>query len=88
MFVVKVYHEKKLVDVAHYRVFQNALADICNKKVFQNVQKNIVDTLGNPEIRYFSLNNETNTADDFEFCFSNGVMVYLGEVNFADNLNR
>ena len=28
MFVAKIYHETKLLDVIHYHVFQNALADI------------------------------------------------------------
>ena len=80
MFVVKIYKEKQLLDVIHYNIFQNALADIGDKSVFENIPKNLIDTLGNPEIYCFSRDEETNTADDFEFRYSNGVIVYLGEI--------
>lgn len=80
MFVVKISKEKQLLDVKHYAVFQNALADIGNKEIFENISDELFDTLGNPEIKNYSISEENNTADDFEFKYTNGVVVYLGEI--------
>lgn len=82
MFVAKIYtrEKKEILDVRHYSVFQNALADIAVKEMFENIPDELVETLGNPDIRCHSVSETTNIADDFEFRYTNGVIVYLGEI--------
>lgn len=85
MFVVKIYtKEKQILDVKHYMVFQNALADIGDKSIFENISDELFDTLDNPKISSHSISEENNTADDFEFRYANGVIVYLGEISPID----
>ena len=88
MYTVKVYKEKQIIDVMHYRSFQNALADISEKKVFETTPKELIDSLGNPGIYYGSWDEENNIADDFEFRYENGVTVYVGETYTVDSLRR
>lgn len=85
MFVVKISKEKQLLDVKHYIVFQNALADIANKNIFENIPDELFDTLDNPEISNHSFCEKSNVADDFEFRYSNEIVVYLGEICPVDN---
>ena len=84
MFIAKIYKEKQLLDVKHYISFQNALANIADKYIFDSVPDELVNTLGNPEIHCFSYSEETGEADDFEFRYPNGVMVYVGEISPVD----
>lgn len=85
MFVVKISKEKQLLDVKHYIVFQNTLADIANGNVFENISDELFDTLDNSKITSHSFCEKSNIADDFEFKYSNGVVVYLGEICPVDN---
>lgn len=88
MFVVKITKNKQLLDVKHYKVFQNAIADIGSKNIFENIEEELVETLGNPEIRSFSYSEITGISDDFEFRYQNGVNVYLGELSFVDEIPK
>ena len=84
MYTVKVYNKEHLFDVMHYNAFQNALADISNKKVFETIPEEFLDSLGNPNICFSSWDEKNNVADDFEFRFENGVIVYIGKTYTKD----
>ena len=87
-YVMKISHKKQLLDVRHYVVFQNALADIAEKKIFDNISNELFNTLDNPNIYCASFSDERNAADDFEFRYSNGVQVYIGEIFPVDGINN
>lgn len=84
MFVAKIYHEKTLLHVAHYKKFRNALAAIGNKNIFEEISDELLNSLGNPDIRPYSHDDIKGIADDFEFRYSNGVRVYVGEIIPSD----
>lgn len=85
MFVAKIYTtDKQILDVKHYLVFQNALADIASEDMFENIPNELLETLGSPDIHCHSVSETTNAADDFEFRYPNGVIVYLGEIYAVD----
>ena len=85
MFVAKIYTtDKQILDVKHYLVFQNAIADIASGAMFENISNELSKKLGSPDIHCHSVSETTNTADDFEFRYANGVIVYLGEIYPAD----
>lgn len=84
MFVVKIYKEKQILDVKHYSVFQNAVADIGEGNIFENISDELFSSLGNPKIYCHSRSTDKNVADDFEFRYTNGVTVYIGEINTVD----
>lgn len=90
MFVVKISKDKQLLGICHYNVFQNALADILNGNVFEStIDEAILDGIdssgawGIPKISSHSV-SDAGIADDFEFKYDNGVLVYLGEIFVVD----
>ena len=80
MFIVKLYHKETLLHVELYKKFRNALAAIGNKNIFENLSDELLSSLENPAIHACSYNETKGIADDFEFRYSNGVRVYVGQV--------
>ena len=85
MYVVKITKEKQILAVRHYEKFQNALAEIIHGTVFEDLEDDIIPReIGRPELSYHSIDEDTNTADDFEFRYPDGLLVYLGEILVMD----
>ena len=83
MLTVKITKEKQILDVKHYRSFRNVVADIGSLGIFENIGDELVETLGNPRIYAHSVNDQ-GIADDFEFRYANGILVYVGDIYFDD----
>lgn len=79
MFIVKIYHEKKLLHIIHYRIFQNLIADIRNETIFENLPKELVETLGEPRVRFYS------DDDHYKISYKNGVVIYISKICFKDD---
>lgn len=84
MYLMKISNGKQLLDVKHYTHFQNAIAAISEEDAFEKVPDDLCDTLGNPRIYYGSYSDKTGMADDFEFRYSNGINIYVGEISTED----
>lgn len=88
MFIVKIEKENQILAVEHYHHFQNALADIIDYSIFEKISEDISDSFdegwGLPRISSHSIDDSTGIADDFEFKYPCGILIYLGEVCPAD----
>lgn len=78
MYLAKITKDNQLLDVKHYDYFENAVAELGELDMFDNLPEELCCTLGKPEIKYESESN--GIADDFEFHYENGVVVYIGIV--------
>lgn len=87
MYVMKIYKRgsDNLMDVKHFEYFENAVASLISKRAFNNLADGDVITLGKPELYFASIDKEKNIADDFEFRYENGIIVYIGQVYPSDN---
>ena len=89
MYVAKVYtrddNGKQVYhDIRHYKHFESAVSEISDKGLFDNLSDDLYDTLGKCTIFFGGISNDTNMADDFEFRFENGVVVYVGTIIVED----
>lgn len=90
MYVVKIYKEKEILDVKHYKTFENVVADISDLTIFDNtnVPDDILESCTNPPRLYYAGESEDGVADDFEFRFKNGVYVYAGRILTEEEKER
>lgn len=86
MYIAKMYCHKKLVDIAHYHNFENAVAAISNKRICSDsLSDDVYDKFSKCKIEKIIYGSEGNgVADDFEFQFSDGFCVYVGKVYCED----
>lgn len=88
-YILKLYQKEKLTDQSkvfcrkYFRRFENAVACIADVDIFEHLPEELRVNLGNPQIYYASSGNEI--ADDFEFRYKNGVVVYIGQVMFEED---
>lgn len=83
-YLVKICKDGEILDVKHYKKFENIVAEISNKKIFESIPDEIARELEfTPKIYYGSV-DERNNADDFEFRYKNGLYVYAGKISCED----
>lgn len=83
MYIMKILKEKQLLSVWHYETFENAMADVADHKVFDDIPDEIINSMGewgNPKIFCHSYNDEAELADNFEFIYPCGIIIYIGKV--------
>lgn len=91
-YILKLYQKGKLTDEnkvfrrKYFRRFENAVACIADADIFERLPEELRANLGNPQIYYASRDNDV--ADDFEFRYQNGVVIYVGQVLFEEDKNE
>ena len=87
-YILKLYRKENLTDLCrkYFRRFENAMACIADADIFEHLPEELRANLGNPQIYYASRDNDV--ADDFEFRYQNGVVIYVGQVLFEEDKNE
>ena len=83
MYLMKISKDKQLLAVRLYESFQNAMADVADHIAFNDIPDEIINSMGewgNPQISCHSYDSKTELADDFEFKYPCGVLIYIGAV--------
>lgn len=91
MYIMKVYkkNKKEPSSVKYFRKFENALAVVSEISALppNDIPENITEPFENPEIYYGSIADD-GTADDFEFRYPNGTIVYIGQILAEEDKRR
>lgn len=89
LYILKLYQKGKLAEQnkvfcrKYFRRFENAVAYITVPDIFECLPKELRTTLGNPRVWCSSFND--GVADDFEFRYQNGIVVYIGQILFEED---
>lgn len=81
----------QLLAVRHYEKFQNAMSAIADYEPFDDIPDDIINSMGewgNPRISSHSYNDKEGVADDFEFHYPCGIVIYLGSVITEEEMER
>lgn len=83
MYVMKVYkkNKKEPSSIKYFRKFENAVAVVSEISAMlpNNITEDPAEPFGNPEI-YYGSETADGTADDFEFRYQNGTIIYIGQI--------
>ena len=90
MYLVKVCKGTQILDVLHYKKFENVCADIADKTIFEgrSLPESIlqeIDKCKSPQI-YCASTSAKGVADAFEFRFENEIYVYVGAPLLQDKI--
>ena len=87
MYILKILKDKQILAVLHYKHFENAIAAISDYSVFDLIPEEVVDSMGEwgiPRMSYHGV-DKAGIADDFEFKYPCGVVIYVGKVLFEED---
>ena len=88
MYIVKIVKDNQIIQVLHYKHFENAMADVADHILFDAIPDDIIASMGewgNPRISCHGYETSTGLADDFEFIYPCGIHVYVGTILFEDD---
>lgn len=91
MYIVKIVKRDKEknqeLDIMYFHHIENVLAAIADKTIFrkEHISEKIIMECSkeNPSIFYGGVSS--SKADDFEFRYTNGIYIYVGEPLFFDD---
>lgn len=84
MYVMKIYNKQAKEHpfvIKYFKKFENAVAtvSVIDTIPITDITGNLMELLGNPEI-YYGSETADGTADDFEFRYQNGTIIYIGQI--------
>ena len=83
MYLTTIKKDGQIIAIRHFEYFENAMAYVADHEAFDDIPDEIINAMGewgSPKIYCHSINEETQLADDFEFKYPCGIIIYIGKI--------